>query len=271
MWQNTVAVHRLATFLGQYWDGISRGEVTDPRIIEPVYQCLPMMNEVERWMSGPGRDVLLATIADPGEDSLLPTTRVLGELREPRAISPLINYVNQTTALTSHSQALSLAAISDTLGRLGDRRASQPLQQFALRVVDIGRRSAAPKRRDNLPTGDPDIPGSIVYAAVMRACGLLGDRSALDLVLRAISDFDPYVRTQSIEALKRLDPVGDDTRSRIAAREALQDPRDSVVRAASQLVLQYRDLDATSSLRTVIETRPELAASAYDALRHLGQ
>lgn len=271
MWQNTVAVHRLATFLGQYWSGISRGEVSDQRIVEPVYQCLPMMSEVERWIAGPGRDVLLATIADPGEDSLLPTTRVLGELREPRAISPLIEYINKATSLNSHAQALTLAAICDTLGRLGDRRASQPLQQFALRVIDINRRSATAKRRDNLPSGDPNIPGSIVYAAVVRASGLLGDRSALDLILRAINDFDPYVRTQSIEALKRLDPVGDDTRSRVAARDALQDPRDSVVRAATQLVLQYRDLDATSSLRTIIETRPELAAAAYDALRHLGQ
>src|SRR6266516_3091648 len=134
-----------------------------------------------------------------------------------------------------------------------------------------GTRASYPKLRDNLQPGDPDIPGSVIYAAVVRACGQLEDRTALESVLQASNDFDPYVRAQSLEALKRIDPKGEDARSRSAAREALNDPRESNVRVACQLVLQYRDSDATSALRHLIETRPDLAATAYDTLRQLGQ
>src|SRR5438094_10484877 len=67
-WQNVLAVHRLATLLGIYWAEISRGMVKDERIIEQVYSCLPMMPEVERWMNGPGRDVLLDALKSSGEE-----------------------------------------------------------------------------------------------------------------------------------------------------------------------------------------------------------
>jgi HEAT repeat protein len=122
-----------------------------------------------------------------------------------------------------------------------------------------------------LPAGDADIPGSIVYAAVMRAFGQLNDRSTLDFIFRAAGDFDPYVRTQTFEALRRLDPLGEDMRSRIAVREALNDPRDSVVRIACQLAAQYHDGDTVPALRHLAETRPEFTASVYDALRQLDQ
>ena len=91
------------------------------------------------------------------------------------------------------------------------------------------------------------------------------------MILRATHDFDPYVRIQALEAVKNLDTHGEDVRSRSTAREALNDPRDTVVRTACQLVLQYHDTDAHSNLHRIIETRPELAAIAYDTLRQLGQ
>ncbi|TMC22514.1 MAG: HEAT repeat domain-containing protein [Chloroflexi bacterium] len=271
MWQNTVAVHRLATFLGRYWSSISRAELKDTRIVEAIYNCLPMMPEVERWMAGPGRDVLLTALSERNEEALPLTVKAIGELHEPRATAPLMQYLSSITTLTGQAQALTLGAVCDTLGQLGDRRASQLLQQLLLRTVDIERRKNQAKRRDNLPTGDTDIPGSIIYAAVARAYGQLADRSALDLVLRAAQDFDPYVRTQALEAIRRMDPTGEDPRSRLAAREALNDPKDTVIRAANQQVLQYRDINAISSLRNLMETRPELAAAAYDTLRQLGQ
>src|SRR5581483_6643328 len=270
MWQNDVTHHRLGIFLGRYWSEISRGAIKDARIIEPVYHSLPTMNEIERWMNGPGRDVLLDTLGNPEEEQLTPTIRVLGELREPRAISLLIARIETTNELRDRTHALTLGAICDTLGQLGDRRALIPLLQLVSRTVDVSRRAAQPKRRNNLPPGDPDIPGSIVYAAVIRASGQLGDLSALNSILLAVNDLDPYVRTQALEAIKRLDPHGDDVRSRIAVREALNDPRDSVVRTASQIVVQYHDLDAVSTLHHLNETRPELAQVASDTLRKLG-
>jgi HEAT repeat protein len=271
MWQNVLAMHRLGTLLGRYWSEIARGTVKDERLIDPVYACVPLMPEVERWMAGPGRDVLLEALSDGDDQSFVAVVRVLGELREPRVTALLINRIESTQELTDRNQARALGAACDTLGRLGDRRAVAPMLQLVAHTVEIERRAGYPRLRDNLQPGDPDIAGSVIYAAVVRACGLLDDRSALDSVLRANNDFDPYVRAQALEALKRIDPKGEDARSRNVAREALNDPRESNVRLACQLVLQYHDGDATSALRHLIETRPDMAATAYDTLRQLGQ
>jgi HEAT repeat protein len=118
--------------------------------------------------------------------------------------------------------------------------------------------------------GDADIPGSIVLAAVIRAMGQLQATDALDFVVRATNDFDPYVRTEALEALKRIDPTGSDGRSQAAAREALNDPRDSIVQLACQLVIQYRDSSAISALQRITQVRPAAADAAYHALRQLG-
>jgi hypothetical protein len=270
MWQNTIAVHRLGILLGRYWGATSKGELRDPAVIEPVYQCLPMMPEVERWMAGPGRDSLLAVLqADSDEETISPAVRVLGELREPRAISPLLRHLEEIQSVTEHAQALTLGVMCDTLGQLGDRRAVPVLLQFVQRVVDIERRRSTPKRADNLPSGDQEIPGSILYAAVVRACGQLGDRSALNDILSAGDDFDPYVRVQALEALKRLDPRGEDPGSRRAVRAALNDPRENNIRVACQLTQQYRDVEAAPVLQQLIDTRPALSGLAYETLRHL--
>lgn len=270
-WQHVVTLHRLGIFLGRYWSEISRGTLKDGRILDPIYKTLPVMNEVERWMNGPGRDVLLETLGNPEEETLIPIIRVLGELREPRAISSLIARIEAVGEIKDRAHALTVGAMCDTLGLLGDRRAQLPILQLVRRVVNVTERAAQPKRRENLPTGDQDIPGSIVYAAAIRATGQLGDQTALENVLFAIHDLDPYVRTQALEAVKRLDPHGDALHSRLTVREALNDPRDSVVRSACQIVVQYRDIDAVATLRRLTEERPELATTAFDALRQLGQ
>ena len=196
--------------------------------------------------------------------------KILGELREPRAISPLVNQVGATTSVTSREQAIRLVHTCDTLARLNDRRTVQPMLHLANRVIDIEGRMARPRRRDNLSFDDEQIPGSIVYAAIIRAFGQLNDRSTLDFILRAYSDFDPFVRVEVLEALKRLDPTGEDARSKATVREALNDPRDSIVRIACQVVLQYRDTNAIPALQRIMESRPEVAAAAYDAQRQLG-
>ena len=270
-WQHAVAVHRLAAFLGRYWSEISKGTIKDPRVLEPIYACLPMMPDVERWMAGPGRDVLVAAVNDADETALATVVKVLGELREPRAISALLRQLEQIRTVQSREQALYLGSICDALGRLSDLRATTPLLQLLARVVPASERIGFDKRRDNLLTGDPNIPASIIYGAVIRACGQLGDLNTLDTVLRATHDFDPYVRIQAVEALKRIDPRGEDAISRMTAREALNDPRDTVVRAACQLIIQYHDTEAVAALQQLIQNRPELAPAAYDALRQLGR
>lgn len=271
-WQHTIAVHRFGTFSGRYWGDISRGVIQDPRLVEPIYACLPLMPEVERWMNGPGRDVLLDAInrsTREEDDPPIAVLRVLGELREPRAITPLLGLLEQHQSVTEREQARYVGVLCDTLGRLGDRRAVPPMQQLLFRSVAVEQRASLPKRRENLPLDDDNVTGSIIYGSVVRAFGLLGAREMLDTALRATSDFDPYVRIQGVEAVKRLDPSAEDLRSLLMARELLNDPADGVTRAASQLLVQYRDRDSISLLRRVIEVRPQLAAVAYDALQQL--
>lgn len=270
-WQHALALHRLAILLGRYWSEISRGAIQNATIVESVYVCLPLMPDIERWMDGPGRDSLLKAVNEADNDAFTLVVKALGELRDPRVTSSLLQRIEKTRELVNRDQALSVAVMCDTLGRLGDRRAVLPLQDLVFRVVSLSRRASQTRRRDNLPVGDPDIPASIVYGAAVRACGVLGDRSGLDLVLRAITDLDPYVRIQGIEALKRIEGTSDDVRSRQTIREALDDPRDSVVRAACQLAVQFHDTEAAPALRHLVETRPELAPTAYDTLRQLGQ
>ncbi len=271
LWQNTVAIHRLSLLLGRYWSEVSQGKIKDNRIVDQIYQCVPLMNEIEPWMQGPGRDTLLKTLANSEEETLTPTVKVLGELRDMRAASLLITRLDATTTLRDRSHALTVGAMCETLAQLGEPQALTSLQNLVDRVVNIPSRMHEPKLKDNLPPGDPDIPGSIVYAAVIQAYGLLGNRAAVEKILLATRDLDPYVRSQALDAIRRLDPRGEDQHSRIAAREALHDPRESIVRSASQLVVQYRDSDAVSALQQLAQTRPELAYLAQDALRQLGQ
>ncbi|GAC1358578.1 MAG: hypothetical protein NVS4B11_36050 [Ktedonobacteraceae bacterium] len=269
-WQAALALHRLGLFLGRYWSETARGAIEDARIIDLVYATSPMMNEVERWMNGPGREVLLSSLTDANDETFPLIVKTLGELRDPRATSVLLQRLDSTNELVNREQALSLAAVCDTLARLGDRRSVASMLQLLHRVVDTNRRAQLSKRRDNLAPGDKEIPGSIVYAAVLRASGQFGERGALEDVLRAVNDFDPYVRTQAIEALKHIDPKGEDIHSRTWGREALNDARDTVVHAACQLVVQYHDMDAVPVLRGLINARNDLSPAAYDALRRLG-
>lgn len=269
-WQNAIALHHLALLLGRYWNALSQGQIQDERITDSIGTSLPKMPEIERWLSGPGRDILLAKLnAVDTTEVPVPAMKVLGEIGDPRAIAPLIAYVEATREVKDRDQARQVAAACEALGRLGDRRALNPIQLLIGRVVNVERRSNLPRRKDNLPAGDAEIPGSIVYGAAIRACGQLGDSSALEQTLRATNDFDPFVRTQAIEALRQVDPTSSDTRSRMAARAGLEDPRDSVVKAAIPLAIQYRDVDAFPALQRIIDTRPELASLAYDALRRL--
>jgi len=267
-----LSVHHLAILLGRYWGAISRGETQDRQVVEPIYQCLPMMNEVERWMSGPGRDVLLGHLNTKSDDSLTRSIiKALGDLRDYRAIAPLLARIEATRKLEDRQQALTISATCETLAQLRDQRAVAPLLQLVQRTIDSTGRSWQPKRKDNLPQSDAYVPSSIVYGAVIRACSQLGNTGLLSSIIPAASDFDPYVRTQALEAIKQLDPTGQDARSRQVVREALSDPRDSIVRLACLIVGQYRDGDTISTLRQLRETRPNVGLAAANALRLIGQ
>ena len=267
-WRSAIALHRLGLFLGRYWGEISRGTQQDASITQPVLACLPMMPEIERWINGPGRDAIVNGLnTDPA--AFGPCLKAVKELREVRATSALLLRLDNTITITDREDAMRLSQICDTLVQFGDRRVVGSLLQLINRAIPVNSRANRAKRRDNLPASDPEIPASIVYAAAIRTFAQLSDRSALDSVLLATNDFDPYVRTSSLEALKSIDPRSEDSRSRVVARTMLNDPRDAVVRVACQLTAQYRDMEAIPLLQHLAETRPELVPSAQSALKQL--
>lgn len=269
-WRKAVALHRLGLVLGRYWSEISRGMVpADPRVTQQVYTCLPLMPAIEQWMNGPGRAALLDGLTNE-EDAFGPSLKALRDLREARAASVVLPMLDRTTQIRDREDAARIGQMCDTLAQLYDRRAVETLQQLVQRVIPVQARAARAKRSENLPAGDADIPASIVYGAILRALAMFQDRSSLPLVLKATGDFDPYVRAQSLEALKGIDSNGEDPGSRPAVREALNDPRDAVARTACQLAGQYRDIEAVPALTRLAETRPALAPLAQEALRRMG-
>jgi hypothetical protein len=267
-WQLAIALHRLGLFLGRYWGDISRGAIQDQRIVQPVYASLPMMPDIERWMNSTGRNVLWEGLNNQ-EEAFLPCLKVLSELRDPRASQALINRLNATMHVTNREQASLVGQMCDTLVQLQDTRAIGSIRELVKRTVPVDARVMRDKRRDNLANGDAEIPGSIVYGAAIRTFAQFSDRSTLDFILQAVNDFDPYIRAQALEALKSIDPQGEDARTRPVVREALNDPRDTVVRVACQLITQYHDIESETALRLLAGTRPEFASSVQETLRQL--
>jgi hypothetical protein len=267
-WQLVIALHRLGLLLGRYWGDISRGAIQDQRIVQPVYGSLPMMPEIERWINSTGREVLWEAL-NQQEEAFLPCLKVLSELRDPRTSQALMARLNATTHITDREQATRVGQMCDMLVQLHELRAVGTIRELVKRTINVDARTIRGKRRDNLSNGDAEIPGSIVYGAAIRTFAQFGDSSTLDFILKAATDFDPFVRAQALEALKSIDPQGEDMRTRSVVREALNDPRDTVVRVACQLITQYHDVESVTALRLLAETRPEFASSVQETLRQL--
>ena len=268
-WQFVIALHRLGLLLGRYWGDISRGTLQDQRIIQQVYDSLPMMPDIERWMNNGGRDILLKELNNQEEGAFLPSLKVLSDLREPRVSQALVDRLDATMHITERDQASLIGQICNTLVQLQDSRAIGSIRELVKRTISVDERTMREKRRDNLANGDTEIPGSIVYGAAIRTFAQFGDRSTLDFILKAASDFDPYIRAQALEALKSIDPQGEDPHTRPVVRDALNDPHDTVVRVACQLITQYHDIESETALRLLATTRPEFASSVQETLRQL--
>ena len=268
-WQFVIALHHLGLLLGRYWGDISRGALQDQNIVQPVYASLPMMPDIERWINSTGRNVLWEGLNNQEEEAFLPCLKVLSELRDSRASQALIDRLDATKQITDREQASHIGQMCDTLVQLQDTRAVDSILELVKRTINVDARASRVKSRDNLANGDAEIPGSIVYGAAIRTFAQFNDRSTLDFILRAANDFDPYVRAQALEALKSIDPSGEDAHTRTVVREALNDPRDTVVRVACQLITQYHDVESANALRLLAELRPEFATSVQETLRQL--
>src|SRR5256886_4482242 len=104
-WQFVIALHRLGLLLGRYWGDISRGTLQDQRIVQPVYDSLPMMPDIERWMNNAGRDILLKQLNNQEEGAFLPCLKVLSDLREQRVSQALLDSLDATVHITERDQA----------------------------------------------------------------------------------------------------------------------------------------------------------------------
>jgi hypothetical protein len=268
-WQFVVALHRLGLLLGRYWGDISRGTLKDQRIVQQVYGSLPVMPDIEHWMNNTGRDILLRGLTNHDEAAFLPCLKVLSDLRDQRASQALIHRLDTTMQITDRDQAFLIGQICDTLVQLQETRAIGSIHDLVMRTIHVDSRATRAKRRDSLAEGDDEIPASIVYGAAIRTFAQFADRNALDLILKAANDFDPYIRAQALEALKSIDPHGEDARTRTVVRAALHDPRDTVVRVACQLITQYHDVESVTALQMLAETHPEFASSVQETLRQL--
>jgi HEAT repeat protein len=171
--------------------------------------------------------------------------------------------------ITNRDQASLIGQICDTLVQLQDTRAIVSTSELVKRTIPVDSRASRDKRRDNLTNGDEGIPGSIVYGAAIRTFAQFGDRNTIDFILKATNDYDPYIRSQALEALKSIDPQGENEGTRRVVREALNDPRDTVVRVACQLITLYHDVESITALHMLAETRPEFAASAQETINQL--
>ena len=155
-WQFVVALHRLGLLLGRYWGDISRGTLQDQRIIQQVYDSLPMMPDIEQWMNNTGRNVLLQGLTDQQEEAFLPCLKVLSDLRDPRASQALIHRLDTTMHITDRDQASLIGQICDTLVQLQDTRAIGSIRELVKRTIQVDSRARREKRRDNLANGDDE-------------------------------------------------------------------------------------------------------------------
>ena len=291
-WQSVITLHRLCQLVGRYWQALSQHQTLPEKIRIQIEPCLVKMYDIEAWMKKQGRATLLAALLDPAEERLLPVIRVLQEMQEPQLEIALVQRLHTTTAVQTRTQAFMISAICDVLSyyhqpghQPGHQQVNQAqpmmptnldhatcveaLQQLAERVIDISGRQLFPRLSDNLPNGNEHIPGSIVYTAVLRALGTMRARVGLENALQATLDMDPYVRSIALETIGTIDERGEDKRSRIAVRQALQDPSETVINAASQVIIRFQDYEALPLLQELATTRPELTTLVQTTLRAL--
>ncbi|WP_376794329.1 HEAT repeat domain-containing protein [Thermogemmatispora sp.] len=270
-WQQVVALHQLALLLGRYWRGIAHGLIREPQVIQRVMDCLPLMPDVERWMNGPARDILLTALQGQDERAWSPVLRTLLDLRELRLCTPLLAALEKVGRLESVEEAQRLALACEALATLGDGRALGALRRLLTEVVALQKRVTLPQRAEPLPPEDEHVPGSILAVAVLRSLAQFGARESLDLVVQASHDFDPVVREAALEALMRLDARGEQWASRMAMREALSDQSPAVARLACRLAAQFQDRESLPALRYLLQSRPAVREAAAAALAQLEQ
>ncbi len=141
---------------------------------------------------------LLAAVGDTDANVRRATAQALGELRNKRAVRPLL------AAMVDDDDGEVRVAAAQALGALGDKRASEPLMSV------LGN-----------PAEDPRVRGMAAEALAD-----LGDRRAVPSLIVALSDPSPEVRFWAAFALGELgDPLALADLERLAATDDAVVPR----------------------------------------------
>ena len=192
--------------------------------------------KVKIKFTGDFNDVVHA-LQGPDDDTREEAARALGELKDPRAVTPLISALGDQNHFVRREAAKSL-------GRLGDERAIPALIQ-ALKDDDrAGREGAAEGLADMKEKAlgplisalkDPDWH---VRMGVLVSLRIIGDKKAIPEITAALTDENRFVRREAVKSLGR---IGDERMVGPLA-DALKDEDRSVrMRAVGALAKQGGD------------------------------
>jgi HEAT repeat protein len=139
------------------------------------------------------------------------SAKALGILKEKTIVDSLIK------AMKSYNHYLRVIAI-EALGEIGDKKAVIPLikslNMYSQELWDVAFNSLQKLLGDNivdvlikfLETSDKSASSSLIRGGVIEALGKLGDKKALDVLLKALDDYYFWVRWKAKDVLNKLDP-----------------------------------------------------------------
>jgi HEAT repeat protein len=225
-----LVVYRLAA-LTIISEEIQEGRLPTAPVIEGVVQGLTHRSpEIRRAVLGilgalsdPANTGAVLALLDEERDASVRQTafRVLGQLRNPEALSAVVDEIRVTTgrsapsgcvaeaaaalALIGAKGKLDAAALADAIPVLQERYAQTPVDNGHLRasllraMVSIGADDFGPIFREALGS---DLPDELLPA--VEGCEILRDTASLERILPLAGHGDPRVRVVAVRAIGNL-------------------------------------------------------------------
>jgi HEAT repeat protein len=266
------------------------------RYVGEIRRRLPTFAGVERLKERRDADGLIRKLCDPDIDTQYEAAAALGELRDPRAVGPLVHmlmsdkYSGVRWKAAESLALIGFPAVPDlietlkhpdedvrwkaaiALGEIGDPRAVDPLIGL-LRDDDrfVKGRAAYALGKIGGPAVDPLIcalregDGSLRWGAAI-ALGGIGDPRAIGPLIHALTDKYENVRAEAASALGVIgwDSVG-------PLIEVLKFATPEMRREIVEVLAELGNSDAIEPLMQLLENaREDERAVAIGALRELG-
>lgn len=203
---------------------------------------LDKAQEAYDWLADPKNDAASYMIErlqkDPRKEARMTSAQILGHMKEPRALKPLIKALDDPEALVRHVATRGLS--------------------------DLGMPEAAPAIFENAKIG------VVSKASAMEALGKFKYEPAVPFIVEALTDKSGYNRLSSVRALAKIKGIA--AKATIAK---LKNDRDSMVRGG--VAVEIHKLDPRDpipgqlvpGLIATLESSDVL--DVFDAIRNLGQ